>query len=563
MIDLDSLFTNAERATERRALMERWRAEGLHDDTSLPDALERAAENDPDNTIVFHSKDNPGRVRLDALHRRSRLVATALATHGIRRGDVVAVQLPNRVETLLVYTALARLGAVFVPIVHIYGPKETDWILRASRARMFICPDRWAKIDFCERIGRMPACEGIDVVVVGQNAPSGTTSWDDLMALQDPSRLLPTISASDPLLIVYTSGTTAEPKGVLHTHQTLMAELRNMPHMPMGSSEEVSLQPWPAGHIGGLLALLSPIVTGFRCVVLDKWDVEDAVSLVEEHRVTRLCGAPFHVSAFLDRKEQGDPRLDSVKEVMSGGAGVPPLLVERSEAAGWLTMRSYGSTEHPTASAGSRYGTARARAFSDGAACPNSEIQITREDGTECEVGEPGEVWLRGPEQFVGYTDPELNRESFAPGGWFRTGDVGVMDREGNLSITDRIKDIIIRGGENLSSLEIEDLVLRHDDVAEAAAVGWPDPRYGERVCIFVVPLPGKSAPDVADLIVHFEGLGVARQKTPEKVVPVAELPRTAAGKIKKNELRRVLTESQASSTDRHEGGRGRSERYG
>ncbi|MCP4906210.1 MAG: cyclohexanecarboxylate-CoA ligase [bacterium] len=543
MIDLDSLFSDVEMARERRALAERWKSAGLHDETSLSDALEQAAENDPSNTIVFHSSENPGRIRLDELNEQSRRVATAFAKHGVQRGDVVAVQLPNRVETLLVYTALARLGAIFVPIVHIYGPNETDWILRACGARMFICPDRWGKIDFCERIAQMPACEALDLVILGSNLPSGATSWDDLLALRDPHHELETIAAGDPLLIVYTSGTTAEPKGVLHTHQTLMAELRNMPHMPMGSGGETSLQPWPAGHIGGLLAILSPVVTGIRCIVLDRWDVEEALTLSEKYQVTMLAGAPFHLSALVKLKEQGDPRLDSVKEATSGGAGVPPELVERCEAVGWLTMRSYGSSEHPTASAGSRSGTSHDRAFSDGAACANTEIRITREDGGECDRGEPGEVWLRGPEQFIGYTDPERNRESFAAGGWFRSGDIGVVDELGNLNITDRIKDIIIRGGENLSSLEIEDLAVRHDDVAEAAAVGWPDARYGERVCVFVVPIPGKNAPAVIDFIAHFETLGVAKQKTPEKIVSLAELPRTPAGKVKKHALRRMLAE--------------------
>jgi len=301
------------------------------------------------------------------------------------------------------------------------------------------------------------------------------------------------------------------------------------------------LQPWPAGHIGGLCAILSPLVTGTRCILLDKWNAEDAASLIAEHRVTMLCGAPIHVSAILEMKERGDERVDSVREVLSGGAGVPPELVERCEAAGWLTMRCYGSSEHPTATAGSRSGPASARARTDGAPCPASELMIARPDGTEAKTGEAGEVWLRGPEQFLGYSDPRKNAEAFAEGGWFKTGDVGVLDRDGNLTITDRIKDIIIRGGENLSSLEIEDLVLRHGSVAEAAAVGMPDPRYGERVCVFVVPVAGQEPPDVPALLVHFKQLGVAKQKTPEKLVVVDSLPRTPAGKIKKHELRRQL----------------------
>ena len=451
--------------------------------------------------------------------------------------------MPNRVETLLLYAALARIGCIFVPIVHIYGPSETNWILDASGARAFFCPDRWQKIDFLSRLDEMPASRDLEVFIVGDHVPENATAWSELVA-QDPGegQALPAISADAPLLIVYTSGTTADPKGVLHTHHSMMAELRDMPHLPMGRSDIVSLQPWPAGHIGGLCALLGPIVTGGHCILMDRWDPEAAPELVAEHSVTTLCGTPFHITAMLDLKEKGDPRLETITDVMSGGAGVPPELVERCDAAGWIAVRAYGSTEHPTASAGNVAMDLPSRANTDGAICAHSEIRLVDDSGTDVGPGSPGEIWLRGPEQFVGYTDPSLNEQSFAEGGWFRTGDVGVIGESGALTITDRVKDIIIRGGENLSSLEIEDLVLRHESVAEAAAVGLPDDRYGERVCVFVVPASGTTAPTVEDFQRHFEKLRVAKQKTPEHVVPLDEMPRTPAGKIKKEVLRRTLS---------------------
>jgi acyl-CoA synthetase (AMP-forming)/AMP-acid ligase II len=542
-LDLDSLFPDPARARERRRLLARWRSRGLHDETTLPAAIARAAREDPDNAVVMHSAERPGTIRLDALERESAAIARALLRRGFAPGDVVAVQLPNWVETILLYAALSRIGAVFVPIVHIYGPSETDWILRASGARAFFCPTRWGSIDFRARLARMPACEKLDVVMIGDGVARGASAWSDLAASGAGGGDLPAVRAGDPLLIVYTSGTTSDPKGVVHTHQTLLAELRNMPHLPMGSRGVVSLQPWPAGHIGGLCALLAPIVTETRCILVDRWDAEAAAGLIAQHGVSTLCGTPFHVAAMVERKEAGDARLGSLREVVCGGAGVPPELIERCERLGWLARRAYGSTEHPTASAGSVRASAAVRARTDGAACPGTEIRIARDDGSEAAPGEAGEVWLRGPEQFLGYTDPELNRCAFAPGGWLRTGDVGALDADGNLTITDRLKDLIIRGGENLSSLEIESLVLRHEGVAEAAAIGLPDERYGERVCVFVVPTPGSAAPGVPELLAHFERLGVAKQKTPERVVTVDALPRTPAGKVKKDELRRRLAE--------------------
>ncbi len=543
-LGLDDLFPDPAQARDRRAQLARWRAAGLHDAETLPDALARAAREQPELEIHLHSAQRPGRLPLADLHARATRLARGLVGSGVRPGDVIAIQLPNWEETAVAYLATAIAGAVFVPIVHIYGPRETDWILRASGARMFLCPDRWHTIDYLQRIARMPALTGaadIEVVIVGDKLPDAAAravAWEALESRGDRSVELPRLDAADPLLIVYTSGTTSDPKGAVHSHQTLMAELRNMPQAPVDEPERVTLQPWPAGHIGGLCALLGPILTRARAIMLDRWDAHEAVELIESFGVDTLCAAPFHVSVLLDMRDAGAARLESLRRVVSGGAGVPPALVERADAAGWRMVRCYGSTEHPTATSGDHDDALEARARTDGIACPHSEVRIARPDGSGAAIGEAGEVWLRGPELFLGYTDPAANAEAFAPDGWFRSGDVGVLDAAGRLTITDRIKDVIIRGGENISSLEVEDLLQRHPAIAEAAAVGMPDPRYGERVCAFVVPADGCQAPDIDELIGHFEALGAARQKTPERVVAVDDLPRTASGKVRKQELR-------------------------
>ena len=541
--DPDRLFPDPAMAQERRALAERWLREGRHDGLTLHGALERASDEDPELPIVLHSVERPGSLTLATLHERARGMAAAFAAQGVGRGDVVAVQLPNWAETAVAYLAFSMLGAVFVPIVHIYGPRETDWILRASGARMLLCPDRWGNLDFLDRLERMPAAAELQVVIVGDEVPPGAVSWDAVADAAPGDLDAPPVEASDPLLVVYTSGTTSEPKGVIHTHQTFLAELRNMPQMPMDDRELVTLHPWPAGHIGGLCSLLGPIVTGSRVVIIDRWDPEDAAQQIADHGVNAIGGTPFHVTALLDMWEGGDPRLAGVREVISGGAGVPAALVERAAESGWSMRRSYGSSEHPTATSGTRTGPLAPRAWTDGGICDGTELRVVDAEGHDAPVGGEGELWLRGPEQFLGYTDPARNGDAFAPGGWFRSGDVGVLDADGNVTITDRLKDIIIRGGENLSSLEIEDLLQRHPAVAEAAAVGLPDPRYGERVCAFLILASGATEPGIPDLIAHFAALGAAKQKTPERVVVVADFPRTAAGKVKKNELRKQFAE--------------------
>ena len=539
--DPDSLFPNATIARDRRALRERWLADGRHDAATLPGMLAESARVRPDLQIVLHSHEHPADLTLESLQRDALAMASAFATRGIGRGDVVAVQLPNWAETAIAYLALATLGAVFVPIVHIYGPRETDWILSASGARMLLCPDRWGTIDFLDRLARMPTIATLDVVIVGDKIPPGATAWSEVAEQSEPDFEPPTLEATDPLLVVYTSGTTSEPKGVVHTHQTFLAELRDMTQMPMGDDELIALHPWPAGHIGGLCSLLGPIVTHSRVVMVDQWDPEDAANRIAEHGVTMVAGTPFHLNGLLDIAERGDPRFATVREALSGGAGVPPSLVERAARSGWSMRRSYGSSEHPTVSAGTRFGPLEPRARTDGAICRGSEVRIVDEAGHDVVQGEEGEIWVIGPEQFIGYTDPARNGEAFAEGGWFRTGDVGILDTAGNLTITDRLKDIIIRGGENLSSLEIEDLLQRHPAVAEAAAVGYPDPRYGERVCAFIIPAEGAAAPSVTELLAHVVELGAAKQKAPERVIELSEFPRTPAGKVKKNQLRKQV----------------------
>lgn len=547
-VDLEALHPDPEIAQARRDLAERWLAEGLHDEETLPEALARAAREDPEVSITLHSAARPGRLTLATLHRRARAVAQALSRRGVGAGDVVAIQLPNWEEAAIAYAAVAMVGAVFVPIVHIYGPKETGWILEASGARMFICPDRWDKIDYLDRIARMPEASEIELVIVGDTLPRNAISWDALERSGDAAFEPGPLDASDALLILFTSGTTADPKGVIHSHQTLMAELRNMPQAPVDHPEWVSLMPWPAGHIGGLCTLLGPIVTRASTVMIDRWNVRDAARLIEQHRVSMFCGAPIHVSAMLDLVEAGDVDASSIENVMSGGAGVPPALVERAGVAGWRMVRSYGSSEHPTITACHFDEPLVARANTDGRICPNSQIRLVRRDGLDAGPGEEGEIWSLGPEQCLGYTDPERNREAFAPGGWFRSGDVGVLDEQRRLTITDRIKDVIIRGGENLSSLEIENLLQRHEAISEAAAVGAPDPRYGERVCAFVVTAAGHACPGLDDLREFFEAQGVAKQKTPELIVAVPELPRTSSGKVKKHELRNRLASEKAAT---------------
>ena len=538
---LDELFADPATVAARAALHRRWVEIGAFRGETLIDIVERAAAEDPDASVVFASDTHPGVTRLGELVPRYREVAGAFRALGIGQGDVVAIQLPNWPVTLEVYLGAVAVGAVIVPIVHTYGPAETGWILEASGASVLVCPDRWTNIDFHGRLDAMPWAESGRVVMVGDDAWPAALSWSDFMGASAGPVDSSDIEADDPLLVIYTSGTTAEPKGVLHSHHTFLAELFRMTQAPAERRDWVVVQPWPAGHVAGVMAILSPAITprhdhphrplGYRSVL----------------RLRRAL--PTYRTDWRAVPPQRDPHaaeagaldVSSIRYAVTGGASVPPVLVERADAVGWSLTRSYGSSEHPQATATRFDDPVSTRIATDGSVIVDTEMRIVDPDGDEVPTGVAGEVLLRGPQQFLGYTDPELNVAAIDSSGWFHTDDVGFLDRDGRLTITDRLKDIIIRGGENLSSMEIEGITVRHPSVVDAAAIGVPDDRYGERIGIVIVIAPGTELVTVEDLQTFFAFVGVAKTKAPEFVAAIDELPRNATGKVKKHVLRETI----------------------
>ncbi|GMU77953.1 MAG: long-chain-fatty-acid--CoA ligase [Acidimicrobiia bacterium] len=535
---LEILFTDPVLRATRAAWYRSWRETGAFRGETLLEVIERAAIDDPDARVVFGSEVRPGEVRLGDLPDRARAAAGAFAASGVGRGDVVAVQLPNWPVTIDAYLGAVAVGAVLVPIVHTYGPAETGWILEASGASTLVCPDRWGAIDFHARLDAIPWARGGRTVMVGDDVWPGAVSWSALVdASAGPVDPVP-VDPDDPLLVVYTSGTTADPKGVVHSHETFVAELFRMTQAPPERRDWVVMQPWPAGHVAGLLAILSPAITRSTTILVDRWDVVTCSDLIEEHRPIAITGAPIHLSELLTRVEAGELDASSIRYAVTGGTAVPPVLVERAQQAGWSVTRSYGSSEHPQATATSFDDDLDVRIHTDGTPIRDTEVRVVDPSGSDLPVGVPGEVLLRGPQQFLGYTDPALNETAFDRDGWFHSGDIGSLDADGRLTITDRLKDIIIRGGENLSSMEIEGIALRHPGIGDAAAIGVPDARYGERVGLVVVPTPGCERITVDALRAFFASAGVARMKAPELVALVDELPRNASGKVMKHVLR-------------------------
>lgn len=507
---------------------------------TIGSAARNAAARHPGGHVVVVSDERPyrstiGMLGCDALSR-----AAWLQSIGIGRGDVVALQLPNWYEGLVIQAATFLVGATVLPIVPIYGPREVEFILRDSGATVVVLAAQVKGRLVASALIEAGAVKSVGtVVVVGDDIPSGAIGWEDTAADwregEDPAE------PDDIALLVYTSGTTSDPKGVKHTHRSLIADTLS-PVVADGAGPDSShLSVFPSGHVAAANGLLRILIHATPTVLMDVWNPVQAAELIDEYAVTSTAGAPIHLSGLLDAQERGEVALATLRGYLVGGASVPAALVERADAAGIAAFRAYGLSEHPTIAGGSPDDPIGKRTHTDGRIQPGNEVRIVDDLGRDVAPGIDGEILSRGTELFAGYLRSELTAEAFTDDGWFRTGDVGNVDRDGYLTVTDRKKDIIVRGGENISSREVEDVVSTHPKVSEVAAVGAPDPVYGERVAVFVVLREGAERLNIDEVGEHFRLAGVARQKTPEVIRTVSTLPRTAAGKVQKAPLRQQL----------------------
>ena len=489
--------------------------------------------------LVFANSGDESATTLGALVGDAERVAGALQARGIGRGDVVAVQLPGSYAGAVVQVAVGLCGAVLLPVAMIYGQREMDFVLRSSGASAVFLAREYRGRPQADAVlaGLSPLPGLILAVVVEDDAPGhGAVSYAGLLATPGGAYREPHPDPDDRAVLMYTSGTTAEPKGVQHSHRTLLAEATS-PVYTLNGPGARHLGLFPPGHMAGLLSLLRILLLGTPTVIMQAWDAGLAATLIDRHAVTACGGAPVQLSGLLDRQAGGTAGLGTLREFLTGAAPVPPSLIRRADAAGITAFRSYGSSEHPTVTAGTIADPLGPRAETDGRLLPGNQVRLVDADGRDVPDGQQGEILTRGPELFTGYADQALNEAAFLPGRWFRTGDVGRIDADGHLTVTDRLKDIIIRGGENISAKEVEDLLITHPAVADVAVIPVPDPALGERVCAVVVARPGLTF-DVEQAREHLAAAGAATQKTPEVIVLADELPRTPSGKVRKDVLR-------------------------
>lgn len=466
--------------------------------------------------------------------KRAERMAAGLADMGIGAGDVVSWILPTWVDTVVLAGALARLGAVQNPIIAIYRDREVGFCCRQSGARLLITPGEFGGFDFAAMGARVAAdIDGLDHLVVAPGAfPDG-----------DPSTLAPVHDDGGVRWLTYTSGTTADPKGARHTDRTVGA-------FPLAMSERLDVRAgdryalvFPFPHIGGIGLLYMALQTGCTHLLDETVDPGATVDFLAEHRCTHPgTGTPFYLmylAAQERRTAAGEgPLFPDLKVCPGGGAPIPPALHRRiiDELGGVGVCSGWGLTEAPVLTNGDIGDPDETLAHTEGRALPGVDLIAVDTDERICPPGVEGELRAKGPQVMLGYVDATLDAEAFDTNGYFRTGDLGIIDADGYVTVTGRLKDIIIRNSENISAKEVEDLLFTSPEVADVAVFGVPDDRTGERVVAAIVAADGAN-PTVESIGDFLRAAGLRNQALPERVDLLDALPRNPAGKVLKREL--------------------------
>jgi acyl-CoA synthetase (AMP-forming)/AMP-acid ligase II len=492
--------------------------------------MEQAAREHPDRVLV---QDEHGRtLTASELRDAAERVAAGL---GVQPGDVVSWQLPTVLESAVVLLALARVGAVQNPIIPLLREQEVRHITGQIGTSLFLVPTTWRGFDHDGMARTIAKDAGFKITTVDL---TGVTGPDLRLPMGDPATL-PAAPTDDRACrwIYYTSGTTSAPKGVRHTDASVIASsygvtvgegIRDGDRYPIA---------WPFTHIGGITMTASVMRRGGTLVLFESFDPANFGDRVAEVNPTMLgTGIPFF-RAFLDAQKRhgSEPLYPDLRYFVAGGGATPPEMVRELIEVFGVTgvVNSWGLTEFPIVSGPSADNPPDKLLSTVGPPSPEAQVRVV-----------DGELRAKGPQAFLGYVDASLDAAAFDEDGWVRTGDLGFVDDDGYVSITGRLKDVIIRNNENISALEIEDVLLGHPDISDVTVIGLPDLRTGERVCAVIVPASGGTV-TLEKVAAHFAAQGIAKQKTPEQIELVETIERNPMGKALKKEIRdRILAQS-------------------
>jgi len=496
-----------------------------------------AAARDTPEAIAFIDGDR--QLSFAAVLDEARSLASALWNLGLRPGDVLSFQLPNWAETAVINLAAALGGYVCNPIVPIYRESELLAILGDCRSRVLFVPGVWRGFDYAAMAQRLavhlPALQAV-VQVRGD----GPQRYEQLLAAgREQPVSLPPVAADAVKLVMYTSGTTGPAKGVLHSHRSLPVSVLAAVGQWGLTRGDALLMPSPVTHATGYtVGLELPFALGLTTVLMARWNAVEALQLIEQHRIAATVGATPFLQELLAAMDATRRTRLPLRVFVCGGAAVPAELILRAgkRFAGYA-CRGYGATEVPFVTCGRRPSDPEAIGATTDGRVNGYEIRIVDAEQRALARGCEGEIQVRGGSLFLGYSDPDATRAAFTADGYFCTGDLGVLAADDTLTITGRKKDLIIRGGENISAKEIEDVLHQHPLILEAAVVAAPCARLGECVAAFVRTQDGATL-SADDVVAYVMRAGLAWQKCPEHLRLVDELPRTAAGKIRKDQLR-------------------------
>jgi acyl-CoA synthetase (AMP-forming)/AMP-acid ligase II len=506
-------------------------------DTSWWQLIAARAEATPDRPFLH---DERGRVltfgRFCALAEE---VAAGLRSVGIGDDDVVSWQLPSTLEATLLMAALSRLGVRQNPIIPILRRAEVSLITSQVGSRFLFVPGVYRGFDHVAMANEAVAglqCTVVDVSRFAGEAVIGLPRADpsSLPAVVTPTR-------DEVRWYYFSSGTTATAKGAKHSDASAMASSNaQIAYIGLRDSDLFPV-PFPITHIGGILILTAYLRIGARLLLIETFDAVDSPILMADHGATVLGSAtPFFQAYLAAQRRHGDePLFTELRQLQAGGAPITPELnAECIRVFGTPIYNQWGLTEFPAATSLGEGDPPEKFNGTVGRMAPRAEVKVIGFDGRPMPPGGEGELWVRGPQRMLGYVDPSLDAEAFDADGYFRTGDLGTIDGDGFVRITGRLKDIIIRNAENLSAQEIEDVLSEHPAVADVAVIGVPDPVSGERACAIVVLAAGCESLTIPELAEHCRAKGLAKQKIPEQLELVDELPRNPMGKVLKHVLR-------------------------
>lgn len=500
---------------------------------SLWELVEKRAQLTPD--LVMLIGEDGRRLTFSELRDEAEEVAAGLARLGVSERSTVSWQLPNWVESVVLVIALARLGAVQNPIAPMFRQREVSFITQQLGSDFLVVPSQWKEFDY-EQMAKDVAqtTPGLEVIVLGDELPRGPVG-----ELGPP---LPAESQPPVRWVLYTSGTTADPKGARHTDRTFQVTATNIAAtMHMDEADRAAVV-FPLAHIGGIIFVFANLMSGSASLIVERFGRDSVRTMTEAGVTIAGSGVPFYREYLQVQRASDTPVLSDVRVFVGGGSTRPPSIhQELKDVFGPGLVSGYGLTE-----VGSFTGTTIddpdwARAVTEGRPYPGTEIRIVDPDGVVLGPDEEGEVRGRGPQVMVGYVDADLDAMAFDEDGFFRTGDLGYLDKDGFLRITGRIKDVIIRKGENISASEIENLLISHEAIDEVAVIGLPDDTTGERACAVIVLVDPSRSVDLSDLAAHLLSSGMPIQKVPEQVEFVAELPKSVAGKVVKPTLKKII----------------------